>query len=282
MIFKDYCEAKGTLISPSTKPQQMQQEDLAALKSAVQLLEHPGFAARLSSIAGKPLDLIGGFFPASAQRAISVASYKALQAALKVAVRTMAYGPRAEATGFHRALVVVSGAASGAFGLATLAIELPLSTTVMLRSIAHIARNEGEDLDRTETVLECLQVFALGGPADRSPSHAHSYFGVRAVLAKSVTEAARFIAERGVVEQGAPGLVRFISFLAARYGTVVTQKAAAQALPAIGAIGGASVNYAFIDHFQKIARGHFTIRRLERVYGKDIVRIEYDRIAQAD
>ena len=43
------------------------------------------------------------------------------------------------------------------------------------------------------------------------------------------------------------------------------------------ALGGAAVNYAFIDHFQDVARGHFAIRRLERTYGKDIVRAEYDR-----
>jgi hypothetical protein len=60
---------------------------------------------------------------------------------------------------------------------------------------------------------------------------------------------------------------------------VVTQKVAAQALPVVGALGGAAVNYAFIEHFQDVARGHFTIRRLERVYGKDKIRTEYDLIA---
>jgi hypothetical protein len=63
-------------------------------------------------------------------------------------------------------------------------------------------------------------------------------------------------------------------------GLVVTQKVAAQALPVVGALGGAAVNYAFIEHFQDVARGHFTVRRLERLYGKDVVRAEYDRIAR--
>ena len=70
------------------------------------------------------------------------------------------------------------------------------------------------------------------------------------MLAKSVTQAARFIAERGVVEEGGPILVRFITQVASRFGVVVTQKAAAQAVPVIGALGGAAVNYAFIEHFQ--------------------------------
>ena len=60
---------------------------------------------------------------------------------------------------------------------------------------------------------------------------------------------------------------------------VVTQKVAAQAIPVIGALGGAAVNYAFIEHFQDVARGHFTVRRLERTYGKDLVRKEYERLA---
>jgi hypothetical protein len=67
--------------------------------------------------------------------------------------------------------------------------------------------------------------------------------------------------------------------VAARFGVVVTQKVAAQALPLVGALGGAAVNYAFIEHFQEIARGHFTVRRLERIYGKGRIRAEYDLIA---
>jgi hypothetical protein len=54
---------------------------------------------------------------------------------------------------------------------------------------------------------------------------------------------------------------------------------AAQALPVVGAVGGAAVNYAFIEHFQDVARGHFTVRRLERLYGKQKIRSEYDLIA---
>jgi hypothetical protein len=38
--------------------------------------------------------------------------------------------------------------------------------------------------------------------------------------------------------------------------------------------------YAFIEHFQDVARGHFIVRRLERTYGKEVVRREYVRLAQ--
>jgi EcsC protein family len=254
-------------------------DDLAALQRAVQSLEHPGLAARLANIVGKPIELVGQALPASASQAIATATSKGLEVALKVALRTMQRTPHAGSQLLHKALATASGAAGGAFGLATLPIELPVSTIIMLRSIAEIARAEGEDLSDPETALSCVQVFALGGRAGSADGSESGYFAVRGMLAKSVTEAARFIAERGAIE-GGPILVRFIAQVASRFGVVVTQKAAAQALPVLGALGGAAVNYAFIEHFQEVARGHFTVRRLERVYGKGLVRKEYERLAR--
>jgi hypothetical protein len=45
------------------------------------------------------------------------------------------------------------------------------------------------------------------------------------------------------------------------------------------ALGGATVNYASIDHFQEVAQAHFVVRRLERLYGKDTVRAAYERLS---
>ena len=61
----------------------------------------------------------------------------------------------------------------------------------------------------------------------------------------------------------------------ARFNTVVGEKIVAQGIPVVGAVGGATVNVLFIDHFQDMARGHFTVRRLERIYGPDEVRTRY-------
>ena len=258
----------------------MTESDLAALRSAVAALEHPGLAARLTNMAGKPIELIGYALPASASQAITAATSKALEMALEVALRSMHQAPRAGSQRLHKALATASGAAGGAFGLAALPIELPLSTIIMLRSIAEIARSEGEDLSDPEAALSCVQVFALGGRPGSADASESGYFAVRGMLAKSVTQAARFVVERGVVEEGGPILVRFITQVASRFGVVVTQKLAAQAIPLVGALGGATVNYAFIQHFQEVARGHFTVRRLERAYGKEAVRKAYDRFAQ--
>ena len=146
--------------------------------------------------------------------------------------------------------------------------------------MATVARSEGEDLTNPETALSCLQVFALGGLKGEADAAESGYFAVRGLLAKSVAEAARFIVDRGVFAEGAPVVVRFIAQIASRFGVVVTQKLAAQAVPVIGALGGAAVNYAFIDHFQEIARAHFVVRRLERHYGKDTVRAVYERLSR--
>jgi hypothetical protein len=254
-------------------------EDREALRQAVKSLEHPSLAARLTNIIGKPVELIGYALPSFASKAITSATSKGLEAALKVALRTLPKAPRTGSQFFHRALATTSGAVGGTFGLAALPVELPVSTVIMLRSIADIAQSEGEDLSNPEAALSCVEVFALGGRAGSDDASESGYFAVRGMLAKTVTEAARFVAERGVIKEGAPILLKFVTQVAARFGLVVTQKVAAQALPVIGALGGAAVNYAFIDHFQDVARGHFTVRRLERLYGKHKIRSEYDLIA---
>ena len=254
--------------------------DLSALRSAVQSLEHPGLAARLTNMVGRPIELIRQTLPASATQAIALATSKGLDVALQVALRTMQPHSHAGSQLLHKALATASGAAGGAFGLAALPIELPVSTIIMLRSIADIARSEGENLSDPETALACVQVFALGGREGATDASESGYFAIRSMLAKTMTEAARFIAERGFIEQGAPILVRFATQVASRFGVVVTQKVAAQAVPLLGALGGAVVNYAFVEHFQEMAKGHFIVRRLERTYGQDVVRAEYERIAQ--
>src|SRR5205823_10735729 len=251
----------------------MSQADLAELRSAVEALERPSLAARLANMAGKPIELIEHALPATASQAITGAVSKALEVALQVALRTMQRRALPGSQRFHKALATASGAVGGAFGLATLPLELPVSTIIILRSIAEIARSEGEDLSDPEAALSCVQVFALGGRTG-SGDFEGGYFAVRGMLAKSVTEAARYIAQRGILEEGAPVLVRFLSQVASRFGIVVTQKLGAQAIPVIGALGGAAVNYAFIEHFQEVARGHFLIRRLERRHGQGLVRAE--------
>ena len=251
-------------------------EDLETLRKAVRRLEHVSLAARLNTMIGKQVSLATRALPTAVTKIISSATSAALNVGMKVALLNFENRPQEASSLLHKALAAASGAVGGVFGAASLPFELPVSTTIMLRSIAAIARSEGEDLRAPGAALACLEVLALGGASDETLEG--GYFAVRSLLAKSVTDAATFIAQKGVADQTAPALVRFLSQIAARFGVVVSEKVAAQAVPVIGALGGAVVNYAFVEHFQSMARGHFAVRRLERAYGAELVQREYARV----
>lgn len=255
-------------------------DDREALRYARQLLESPGLAARITSVIGMPVEKAFDLLPEKWSDVVARATRKSLDTALHIAVTTLDERPRARSwDALHKVAVAATGAGGGAFGLAGLPLELPVSTTIMLRSIADIARSEGEALRTAEAKLACLEVFALGGRAATDDAAESSYFLVRAALAKSISEAAQYVAQRGLAEQGAPAVVRLIAQLASRFGANVSQKVAAQAVPIIGAAGGVVVNVLFIDHFQDMARGHFIVRRLERTYTPALVRAEYEAMS---
>jgi hypothetical protein len=259
--------------------------DLAELARAKEALDRPSLAIRLADRLGAPIDALTRRLPERAQRAVTNATRRALDAALGVALRSLdGTSPRAPATDWlHRAAVIATGAAGGAVGLAGLAVELPVSTTLMLRSIADHARAAGEDLSLVATRLECLAVFAYGSAAATGDDAAESaYFAARAALGRAVSHAAEYVAERGaavaVGEGAAPALVQLLTRVGQRFGVAVADKAAAQLVPVVGAAGGAVLNGIFIDHYQTTARAHFAVRRLVRAHGEDEVRRAWARL----
>lgn len=254
-------------------------EDLEDLKYARHMLENPGLAAKITGVVGIPVEKAFGFLPAKWSETVQSATRTALEDALKFAVSTMKERAGRESSDLvHKLIVAASGAAGGAFGLPALTLELPVSTAVMLRSIADIARSEGEQIKDPTVRLACLEVFALGGASSREDAAETGYFVIRAALARAVSEAAQYIAERGLGQEGAPPVVRLIARLASRFSVSVSQKVAAQAVPVVGAAGGALINTIFIDHFQSMARGHFIVRRLERTYGPSLVKTTYTEL----
>lgn len=262
-------------------------EDEAALRRAVGELNRTSLTMRLTAAIGRQIGFIGLMVPASFAETVNKAAEAALRSAMGFALRSLADQSIRDRRRLHKSVVTVAGAAGGAFGLAGLPLELPFTTTVMLRSIADIAQGEGEDLSDPGVGLACLEVFALGGGAagaanglERGGALETGYFALRAALAKSVSEAARHLLNRGLTDQASPLLVRFIAQISSRFSIVVSQKLAAQSVPLIGAASGAAINYAFVDHFQTLARGHFTVRRLERTYGAVVVRAEFNRLAR--
>jgi hypothetical protein len=120
-----------------------------------------------------------------------------------------------------------------------------------------------------------LTVFALGGTSNLDDGTETGYFAIRSVLAKAVTEATAYMAGRGLSQKAAPPLIRLLTQIASRFSVQVTEKSAAQLVPLIGAVGGASINVAFMTHFQDMARGHFALRRLEKKYGERLIQEIY-------
>ncbi len=253
--------------------------DHAALTSAVKRLENPNFAAKLADYAGAPINRIMSMLPKTVNRQISGMVRDAVMKGLDVAVDTLEEKPPpSPAVRFSSFIAGVAGGLSGLFGFGALAIELPLTTTVMLRSIAEIARHEGEDLSTLEARLACLEVFAFG--TKRTDENVDvGYYAARTLISKYTSDVAALFLERGAIDVSAPVVSNLVTEIVSRFGIVVSDKVAAGAMPIIGALSGATVNVIFMDHFQKIAKGHFTLRRLERTYGSAHIRQHYATLA---
>jgi hypothetical protein len=187
---------------------------------------------------------------------------------------------------WHKLSVAITGSAGGLFGMAGIAVELPLTTTIMLRSIAAIAQEFGEDLEDVAVRLQCLSVFSLGGPGRSNDAMESAYLTSRLGIQSELTAAARAVAGltteqlTAMIQKGtAPAVVSLISRIAGQFSVVVTEKLIAQALPLVGAVTGATINVAFMGHFNRLARYHFAIRSLERQYGVDVIQNLYREAA---
>ncbi|HSX50182.1 MAG TPA: EcsC family protein [Cellvibrio sp.] len=257
--------------------------DLHELQLARNLLENPGIAAKITNVIGTPIEKALRLLPENWNKNVVEVTRAALMKASDAIVVTMKDVPGESAsTKWHKLGVALSGGVGGFFGIAALAVELPISTSIMLRSIADIARSEGESISSMETKLACIEVFALGGTSKDDDASEGGYYAVRSVLAKSISDASEFLVRKTMTDEGAPVLIKFITMVAERLGIQVSEKAAAQAIPALGAAGGAIINTLFMDHFQSMARGHFIVRRLERKYGRELVERYYSELPRQD
>jgi hypothetical protein len=274
---------------------QLTDQDLATLESAVLQLEHPGLARKLAAVVGMPVDKLLGWLPQPIHTQIVGVTEEALAKALNVAMKTLDdRAAKAPWNLTHKVAATFSGVTGGMFGAPALFIELPITTVIILRSIADIARSKGESLSDPAVRLACMEVFALGSGGKNTPPDVlpdvsaqaqaeedyirASYFIARAAMAQQVSAAAEVLT-KGTAAGSGSALTRLIARIASRFGIAVSEKAAAQAVPIVGAVGGGLINALFMDHFQNTAEAHFSVRDLERRYGADAVRQEYERLA---
>ncbi|MDR6379886.1 MULTISPECIES: EcsC family protein [Paraburkholderia] len=261
-------------------------DDLAALRRAKHELESPALTMKLASIVGSPMEKLISRMPSIASDKVNDATQLALRKCLQIALRTLGRPMGGAPLGvsdrpsnlLHKFAVATTGAAGGAFGLFALPVELPVTTTLMFRSICDIARSEGEDLTSVDAQLQCLTVLGMGGTSKADDDADYGYFIMRGALAQAVSKASSEIATKGFTTHGSAALLRLLNTIAARFSVQVSEQIAAKSIPAIGAVLGAMVNTVFIDHFQQVAHGHFTVRRLERQYGTEAVQAAYQAI----
>jgi hypothetical protein len=274
-----------------TSQPQLTPEELAFLAEAAEYLETPSFLTRIAALVGKPVEAAVASLPRRAQELIGDAASASLRRGLRWALWTIPETqPAVAAAGKgpleflrkhrHTALTAVTGASGGFFGLGGMALEVPATTVLMLRSIGSIAAESGAALRDPATRLQCLEVLSFGSQSTESMDSA--YLSTRLSLAMAVRQAGTFVAQHSAQEVAdalakgaAPALVRLIDAIARRFQIVVTQKVAAQAVPLTGAALGALINAAFTDHFNRVARFHFGILSLERRYGREMVDAAY-------
>ncbi len=140
---------------------QLSEKDQAVLTAAVSRLERTSLAAQLAAVVGMPVDKLLGWLPDSIQSQIERLTEEALTHALSVARKTLN-----EETGkvpsnmTHKVAVTLSGVTGGLFGAPALFAELPVTTLIILRSIADIARSKRENLADPEVQLASLEVLA--------------------------------------------------------------------------------------------------------------------------
>ncbi len=258
-------------------------EDTRILIKAFDRLEHASFAVKLTNVVGMPVEMTLKLLPSRWYQRFHQVAEACMGQALDTIISNKDRLPGARVPGDlgHKILGMAVGAAGGFIGGPALLLELPVATSVMLSAITEIAEREGEDMDSMDARLACLQVFALGGRTDEDDAADTGYYGLRLALEVPVAEASRYLSRLGhaAVNRGKPpALVELLNFIARRFGLVLSEKAAAQMVPLIGAVAGAAINHMFIEHFQNIAKGHFSLRRMERTYGSAVIQENYARL----
>jgi hypothetical protein len=243
------------VINPDNPPAPMDDAARAAVTALAQRqMRANGALMRAINFVGGQVEDGLRMIPKGLRDQIEAAARAALLRSYDLAATSRASGPlqRITTDRGHQVLAAVSGALGGAGGLPTALAELPLATTVIFRAVQGVAAQHGEDPVAAETRLECLRVFGAGGPGTGDDGLDTAFIGARL----SLTGAA---------------LQRLVSQVAPRFGLVIGQKLASQAVPVLGAAAGAGTNWAFVGYYTEMAHVHFGLRAAIRLHGEEAV-----------
>lgn len=216
-------------------------EEIESLAKRYRTASGPVMAA--VNMVGSRIERQAGHLPDGVRQRVETVVEGALHRAYRLAGRTLGEGAET-AEPEHRTAAVLTGAVGGLGGLPSALAELPVTVTLIFRAIQKIAASYGYD-PRDEAVrLECLQVFGAGSPLAEDDGVNSSFLGARVAIT-------------------GPALNRVIAAVVPRLSIVLGEKLAAQAVPILGAVAGAGINYAFLNYYQQMAHVRFGLRRLE-------------------
>ncbi|NNM56557.1 EcsC family protein [Acidocella sp.] len=232
-------------------------------RAAIIMADSRGLLMRVTSLFGRRIEALrarlaqaGGHFGGEAWVDITQHAQDSVEETLWRSYNLATFGltstarpRRPHGNRVHRLATAASGAASGFIGLPGVLFDIPFTTTAILRSIAQVARDSGEDLATEDTRRACLEVLAFGGPGAADDESETGYWAARLGLSHL-------------------SLNLLIKSAAGRFGVVLSEKLLAQAVPVAGAITGSALNYGFTRYYQNMAQVQFCLRALDRRTGE--------------
>lgn len=201
-----------------------------------------GIGIKLLNFAGGKADVLLDSLPRSVRTELDGATIKALEISVKAAADSRSYVPD-QPRWVNNLTTIATGAVGGVGGVGTALAELPVTTTVLLRVIQGVAAEHGFDPKDPEVQAQCIQVFSAAGPMDHDDGADTGFLMTRL----SLTGAA---------------IQKVLSQVAPKLAAALGQKLALQAVPVLGAVSGAAINYTYTEYYQEMAHVSFGLRRL--------------------
>lgn len=201
-----------------------------------------GIGVQLLNLLGAKAEGLLDRLPSKVRGQLDGATEQALEIAMRTADRSRGTVPD-QKPWVNTAVTTAIGAAGGFGGLPASLIELPITTTVLLRAIQGVAQEYGFDPAARNVQFDCIRVFAAAGPLAMDDGADTGFLSLRLTLSGG-------------------NIHRLISVVAPRLGAVLGQKLAAQSVPVLGALAGATANYVYTNYYQQVAHVHFGLRQL--------------------
>ncbi|MBI6628956.1 EcsC family protein [Pontibaca salina] len=201
-----------------------------------------GIGVQLLNLLGAKAEGLLERLPVKVRGQLAGATEQALEIAMRTADRSRGAVPD-QKPWVNTAVTTAMGAAGGFGGLPASLIELPVTTTVLLRAIQGVAQEYGFDPAARNVQFDCIRVFAAAGPLAMDDGADTGFLSLRLTLSGG-------------------NIQRLISAVAPRLGAVLGQKLAAQSVPVLGALAGATANYVYTNYYQQVAHVHFGLRQL--------------------